>query len=70
MSEINKLELRIKNSKKWNTKELRMTIEDAQLLLDEINEIKAAMSTPAVIKDILPEHTNINISVNGGSFDS
>lgn len=71
MGEISKLELRIKNSEKWNTKELRITIEDAKLLLKEINEIKVASTATMVpiVNDIQVNNSGIS-GVDGGSFSS
>lgn len=66
MSEIEKLKTRILNSEKWNSSELRISVEDAKKLLHEINEIKNSV---VVEKITLPEkesHTSINM--DGGTF--
>ena len=63
MSEIQKLETRIKNAERFNSTELRISVTDARNLLAEITSLQLPASVPLVT-----EVPIVTVSVDAGSF--
>ena len=65
MNEISKLAAKIQNSEKYNTAEIRITVDDARALLAEIELLRIP------VMQVVPESKTLtHTHMDGGKFGS